>query len=143
MTNCYFISNQEDLEVGDHKYVVGESSVAEMCNFFCKSLVRGHSPSLECDMEKGKCTYDPIIHKRRHQTCKYGPNKEVDKDEIWHEAYWEYINFEDPCVELDKEQFNKCPYYCSYEKHKDDKDTKYCELDIWHQKISSLEKIKK
>jgi uncharacterized protein YegL len=144
MTNCFFISNQEDLDVGDHQYVVGESAKAEMCDMFCRKLGRGHIHIIECDSESNNCQYDKNIHKKRHETTKYGPDENVPKDEILHDAYWEHINFEDPSGEADKEKYGNCPFYCSSEIHKENCDERiFCEQPIWHDKLTDLNQINK
>ena len=147
MNNCYFICNQEDFDVGDHKYKVGEQSVAEFCNMFCSTLGRGHIHVVECP---GSCANNFSVEHdyRRHETCKYGPNEEVPKDEIQHEAYWELINFEDPCTGEQSETFGKCPFYCSAASHQEEKsrDGKinryHCKLDLWHKPVLDLSETK-
>ena len=137
MTKCYFICNQEDFNVGDHKYTIGEKAVAEFCHMFCNSLGRGHIHVIECP---GKCEdqFDIENDHRRHQLCVYGPDTEVPKDEIWHSAYWDSIGFQDPCTGTEIEIFQKCPYYCSAPNHVADNSDEtedfrsYCLLDLWH-----------
>ena len=143
MTKCHFICNQEDFNVGEHKYVVGEQAVAEFCHLFCNSLGRGHVHVLECP---GQCQdyFEAEHDHRRHETCKYGPNEDVPKDEIWHSAYWEHIGFQDPCTGAELEVFEKCPFYCSSTSHLTDKPNEvedlrsYCLLDLWHKPVTSL-----
>ena len=137
MTKCYFICNQEDFNVGDHKYTIGEEAVAEFCHMFCNSLGRGHIHVIECP---GKCEdqFDIENDHRRHQSCVYGPDKELPKDEIWHSAYWTSIGFQDPCTGTEIEVFEKCPFYCSAPNHVADNSDEtedfrsYCLLDLWH-----------
>ena len=143
MTKCYFICNREDFDVGEHKYKVGEQSVAEFCHLFCNSLGRGHIHVVECP---GDCEdeFTMELDHRRHETCKYGPNEEVPKDEIQHAAYWELIGFEDPCTGENAETFEKCPFYCSAISHEEEKtsegdDKRYhCELELWHKPTVKL-----
>ena len=143
MTKCHFICNQEDFNVGEHQYVVGEQAVAEFCHLFCNSLGRGHIHVLECH---GNCEehFDIDQDHRRHQSCKYGPDENIPKDEIWHSAYWEHIGFQDPCTGAELEIFEKCPFYCSSTSHLTDKPDEaedlrsYCLLDLWHKPVTSL-----
>ena len=143
MTKCYFICNREDFDVGDHKYKVGEQSVAEFCHMFCSSLGRGHIHVIECP---GNCKDEFSVEHdhRRHETCPYGPNEDVPKDEIQHGAYWELIGFEDPCTGETSETFGKCPFYCSAVSHEEEKTNEgqgilyHCELDLWHKPVAKL-----
>ena len=142
MKNCYFICNQEDFDVGAHKYKVGEKAVAEFCHVFCQSLGRGHIHVIECPGDdclnlstvRGSC--------RRHATCIYGPNAYEPKDEIWHCNYWKSIGFEDPCSAEQRETFNKCPFYCATPVHRERQDEKqYCMLNLWHDPVRRLSDI--
>ena len=146
MTKCHFICNQEDFNVGEHKYVVGEQAVAEFCHLFCNSLGRGHVHVLECP---GQCQdhFDVEHDQRRHETCKYGPDEDVPKDEIWHSAYWAHIGFQDPCTGTEIEIFEKCPYYCSAPNHVAENPDEvedlrsYCLLDLWHAPVKDLAEV--
>jgi hypothetical protein len=134
MENCHLVSDQKNIDIGDHKYVVGESSAAEMCHIFCKRLGRGHIHLVKCGKTKGDCVNE-VEGQRVHESKKYGPDFEVSKDELSHDAYWEMINFEDPCTEGDRELFRKCMYYCGADEHsKGVEDRNYCQLDMWHPK---------
>ena len=143
MTKCYFICNREDFDVGDHKYKVGEQSVAEFCHLFCNSLGRGHIHVVECP---GYCEgeFSAEHDHRRHETCKYGPNMDVPKDEIHHKAFWELIGFEDPCTGENADTFEKCPFYCSAISHEEEKTHEgevkryHCQLDLWHKPVVKL-----
>ena len=143
MTKCNFICNREDFDVGDHKYKVGEQSVAEFCHLFCSSLGRGHIHVIECP---GNCQdeFSEEHDYRRHETCKYGPNEEVPKDEIQHGAYWDLIGFEDPCTSETSETFGKCPFYCSAASHEEETTSEgdikryHCELNLWHKPVEKL-----
>ena len=42
----------KDIDVGQHKYTIGESSVVEYCDQFCKSLGRGHIHIIKCGKDK-------------------------------------------------------------------------------------------
>ena len=146
MTKCYFICNQEDFNVGDHKYTMGERAVAEFCHMFCNSLGRGHIHVIECP---GNCEdqFDIENDHRRHQSCVYGPDKEVPKDEIWHSAYWNSIGFQDPCTGGEIEMFEKCPYYCSAnheaENSSETEDFRsYCLLDLWHAPVNDAKQVR-
>jgi uncharacterized protein YegL len=142
MDNCYFVANQDDIDIGDHKYVVGEPSVAEMCHMFCKKLGRGHIHVLPCGKTKEACTPQDSEHKR-HQKIEYGPDPENSKDEVHHDEYWKIINFEDPCQVIDIDDFKKCPFYCGSTEHNKDAEKRFCQLDLWHEKVQNLAQINK
>eukprot|EP01118_Nematostelium_gracile_P009497 TRINITY_DN3211_c0_g1_i3.p1 TRINITY_DN3211_c0_g1~~TRINITY_DN3211_c0_g1_i3.p1 ORF type:complete len:578 (+),score=46.23 TRINITY_DN3211_c0_g1_i3:546-2279(+) len=130
MRNTYFISDTENIDIGEKKYVAGESGSAEMCNIFCSSRGRGHIHILPCDSaDENVCTYAKSDG-RRHQTKPYGPNEHLEKDELTHETYWKTIGFEDPCLKEEKLSFQLCPAQCNGE-HEDD-EVKYCMLELWH-----------
>jgi uncharacterized protein YegL len=131
MENCRLVSDQRDVDIGGHKYVVGESSAAEMCHLFCKRLGRGHVHLVKCGHTKVNCP-NVVEGQRVHQTKPYGPDFEATKDEVSHEAYWDTVGFEDPCDEGDKELFGKCSYFCASSDHGSNR--QYCQLDLWHSK---------
>ena len=139
MRKCFFVANQDNIEVGNHKYKVGEQAVAEMCHIFCNTLGRGHSHIVECDSEDPKsCMYSAKEDGRRHETMRYQPNPDIPKDELTHDSYWASIGFEDPCQDLDVEEFEKCPAFCTAETHEDDEETSFCEMPMWHDPVNSL-----
>eukprot|EP01119_Soliformovum_irregulare_P015879 TRINITY_DN4538_c0_g1_i3.p1 TRINITY_DN4538_c0_g1~~TRINITY_DN4538_c0_g1_i3.p1 ORF type:complete len:2418 (+),score=551.37 TRINITY_DN4538_c0_g1_i3:532-7785(+) len=135
MRNSYFISDSENIDLGERKYVVGESGSAEMCMMFCKTLGRGHIHITPCDADKeAECTH-AAVDGRRHQTLKYGPDESTLKDELTHEAYWDHIGFEDPSSAEEKALFSKCPYECALT-HEEEKEKSYCQADLWHDPIA-------
>ena len=139
MRKCFFVATEDDIQVGTHKYKVGEPAVAEMCHIFCNTLGRGHIHIVECDSEDPTaCVYSAKDDRRRHESTKYQPNPEVPKDEITHEAYWASIGFQDPCQEIDAEDFEKCPAYCAAEVHEKEDEQTFCEMSIWHNPVKSL-----
>ena len=138
MRKCFFVANQDNIEVGNHKYKVGEQAVAEMCHIFCNTLGRGHSHIVECDSEDpNHCVYSAKEDGRRHQTMRYQPNPDIPKDELTHDSYWALIGFQDPCQDLDVEEFEKCPVSCAAETHEDE-ETSFCEMPMWHDPVKSL-----
>ncbi|XP_075243180.1 uncharacterized protein LOC142337658 [Convolutriloba macropyga] len=137
MRNCFFAANEDDIQVGSHKYKVGEPAVAEMCHVFCKTLGRGHAHIVECNNLPGHCYYTTREDGRRHETAKYHPNPEVPKDEMTHEAYWAMIGFQDPCQDIDVEEFQKCPAVCPSETHVDDQEEVFCDLPVLHNPIKT------
>ncbi|XP_075241109.1 uncharacterized protein LOC142336283 [Convolutriloba macropyga] len=139
MRKCFFIANEDDIQVGSHKYKVGEPAVAEMCHIFCNSLGRGHPHIVECDsLDPTLCAYIAKEDGRRHETTKYHPNPDIPKDEITHDAYWTLIGFQDPCQEVDIEQFQKCSAFCSAEDHEKDDETMFCQMPLWHEPVKSI-----
>ena len=146
MRRCFFIANEDDIQVGSHKYKVGEPAVAEMCHIFCNTMGRGHFHVVECDRNKSiarSCTHNKSTDGRQHQTTTYHPHPNVPKDEMTHDAYWASIGFQDPCNELDVEEFKKCPAYCSAETHGTGKEKVYCEMSLWHDPVRSLTDVSK
>ena len=146
MRRCFFIANEDDIQVGSHKYKVGEPAVAEMCHIFCNTMGRGHFHVVECDGNKSNCrdcTHNKARDGRQHQTTTYHPLPNVPKDEMTHDAYWASIGFQDPCNELDVEEFNKCPAYCSAETHGTGEEKVYCEMSLWHDPVRSLADVSK
>ena len=130
MRRCFFVANEDDIQIGDHKYKVGEPTVAEMCHIFCNTLGRGHIHIVECDSEDPTaCVYSASSDGRRHETTEYQPNPEIPKDEITHEAYWTLIGFQDPCQET--EDFEKCPAFCAVDIHDADEETSFCDLQTY------------
>ena len=88
MEKCHFTAENKDIDIGDHKYVYGESSKAELCHMFCKTLGRGHIHVVNCKKDETKCP-NQVSGKRRHETCQYGPDVNISKDDLVHEAYWD------------------------------------------------------
>lgn len=86
----------QDIDIGGRKYVAGESGRAEMCDMFCRTLGRGHIHISPCDSSPSTCTHAPKDG-RRHETCRYGPDEHVPKDELTHENHWATVGWEDPC----------------------------------------------
>jgi hypothetical protein len=137
MVKCYFVSDQNDIDVGDHKYVTGEYAVAEMCNMFCRTLGRGHVHIVPCGKTDSECNH-PETGKIRHQRVSYGPDPEQTKDEVQHDEFWRLIDFDDPSLKADIDIFDKCPFFCGSEEHNNETEHKYCQLDLWHNKVKDL-----
>ena len=140
MRKCFFIANEDDIQVGSHKYKVGEPAVAEMCHIFCNSLGRGHVHIIECDnWDPRQCAHSAEGDGRRHETTKYHPNPDIPKDEITHHAYWAWTGFRDPCQEVDLDEFQKCPALCSAADHDQEGTSMFCQMPLWHEPVQSID----
>ena len=116
------------------------------CHIFGNTMGRGHFHVVECDGNKSNCrdcTHNKARDGRQHQTTTYHPLPNVPKDEMAHDAYWASIGFQDPCNELDVEEFNKCPAFCSAETHVTGEEKVYCEMSLWHDPVRSLADVSK
>eukprot|EP00899_Mesostigma_viride_P011993 jgi/Mesvir1/20795/Mv07900-RA.2 len=133
MRTCHWVSDRNEIDVGDRKYVSGESGQAEMCNMFCQSMGQGHIHIMTCDAEDpNQCTYSSSDG-RRHETCKYGPDEDIPKDELTHAHYWETIGWHDNCSAAERELFAKCSHRCGAPEHEEGGSLPvFCELDLWH-----------
>ncbi|KAL3699205.1 hypothetical protein R1sor_017227 [Riccia sorocarpa] len=94
------------------------SCVAELCNMHCKAQGRGHVHLLPC---LGGIDNQPaclkIFDGCRHETCQYGPDVDVPKDELTHTAFWEHLRFEDPCSAEERKEFDLCAHRCKSDEH--------------------------
>ncbi|XP_057831411.1 uncharacterized protein LOC131042113 [Cryptomeria japonica] len=139
MRNTRFISEEEDINIGDRKYKWGEKGEAEMCNMFCRKQGRGHIHLVPCPKTSNQryimCTSN-LHDGSRHATVKYGPDIDVPKDEMTHETYWKYVRFVDPCTEEERQEFNRCNHQCKSEEHNGDSgENSYCTEQLWHKPI--------
>ena len=73
-----------------------------MCDMFCRTLKRGHIHITTCDAEGGAMCTHASEDGRRHQSCTYGPDPNVPKDELTHECHWASIGWKDPCFENER-----------------------------------------
>eukprot|EP00899_Mesostigma_viride_P022218 jgi/Mesvir1/3180/Mv16338-RA.1 len=137
MRTCHWVSDHNDIDVGDRKYVRGETGQAEMCNLFCQAMGQGHTHIMECDADDpNKCTHS-ARDGRRHETCKYGPDEHIPKDELTHAHYWETIGWHDNCSAAEREVFAKCSHRCGAQEHDEPgKQPSFCELELWHDPAS-------
>ena len=119
MRSKRFSSEAEEIDLGSRKYVWGESGVAEMCNLHCKARGRGHVHLIECEGGKrgGTCIAAGVVQGGRHETMQYGPDYDVAKDELTHDAYWRHMNFKDPCTEEERVEFALCGHFCPDNSH--------------------------
>jgi uncharacterized protein YegL len=132
MRNTQFVAESSDIDIGERRYVAGESGTAEMCDMFCRKLGRGHIHIALCDALAGvPCTH-AAADGRRHETCRYHPDTSVPKDELTHSLHWRNIGFEDPCSAEERDQFGRCGHYCPHPDHPKDEPKKHCELALWH-----------
>eukprot|EP00899_Mesostigma_viride_P022516 jgi/Mesvir1/3449/Mv11943-RA.1 len=129
-----WVPDHDGLDVGDRKYVTGESGQAEMCNLGCQSLGRGHIHILPCDADDpDQCTYS-ACDGRRHETRRYGPDEDLPKDELTHAIYWETIGWHDNCSVAERELFAKCSHRCGAPEHEEGCGPPvFCELELWHE----------
>lgn len=120
MRNVHFASESPEIDILDSKYAWGESGMAEMCQIHCKARGRGHIHLRKCLQNEpfGKCAgewYDEA--EARHERKQCGPDFDGPKDEYTHKAYWELLNFKDPCQEEDIIQFELCNHFCPSKEH--------------------------
>jgi hypothetical protein len=61
---------------------------------------------------------------QRHACSKYddGAGSATEVDELTHEAYWDNINFKDPCTHDQQRVFKKCNAQCGSIIHESQKD---------------------
>ena len=122
---------------GNHVFVAGDSCKPFYCHILCNTRGRGHTHKIACP---GDCEqmFSTAIDHRRHETRKFLPKEEKQRDEVWHKQYWENVLvFEDPCSVAESSQFNKCPFKCKNKSH--DRDNPfYCTSDLWHSQKHTL-----
>ncbi|KAL3698230.1 hypothetical protein R1sor_012306 [Riccia sorocarpa] len=147
-----FVAESEDIDILDRKYKWGESGIAEMCNMYCKAQGRGHVHLIPCP--KGvdaKLACGGVFDGCRHETCLYGPDFDVPKDEITHTAYWKYQRFEDPCSAEDRKEFDLCNHQCVSEEHVPPTSSNtsaataanhasFCTESLWHNPVARGDK---
>eukprot|EP00899_Mesostigma_viride_P017244 jgi/Mesvir1/25520/Mv01770-RA.1 len=133
MRTCRWVSDRDDIDVGERKYVRGESGHAEMCNMLCQAMGQGHIHVMTCDADDPKqCTHSSRDG-RRHETCRYGPDEDVPKDELTHAHYWETIGWHDSCSAAEREVFAKCSHQCDPRQHEEEGALpSFCVLGLWH-----------
>lgn len=74
----------------------------------------------------------------RHETCKYGPDVDIPKDELTHAAFWKHLRFQDPCSEEDGRLFALCNHRCRSSEHSvasgatSSQKASYCVEPLWH-----------
>jgi hypothetical protein len=151
MRHTNFVSNEENVDVGNHKYVRSESGIAELCkhvsfwsrdvcSFFCLRCGRGHLHLSHCnDMEHcGNRLNDSIRHAPK------GFYNNDDLDEVKHDYYWKQLGFRDPQSEDPEvlEQFHQCPCECGSDAHAPKEGERhepvYCVGKLWHQAYATL-----
>ncbi|EFJ31667.1 hypothetical protein SELMODRAFT_408444 [Selaginella moellendorffii] len=144
MTDKFFASETEEVDILDRKYSWGESGAAEMCMMHCKARGRGHVHLAVCERNKsvfGVCKAISIPDGARHETKKYGPDFGVAKDELTHAAYWKNMRFKDPCSDEDQRLFALCAHSCASSEHRGDganEQRSYCTEKLWHAPVSSM-----
>uniref|UniRef100_M4BB84 VWFA domain-containing protein n=1 Tax=Hyaloperonospora arabidopsidis (strain Emoy2) TaxID=559515 RepID=M4BB84_HYAAE len=141
MRSTYFLAKDTDIEVREHKYKVGESGTAEMCNLFSAKMGRGHVHYLSCEGSAGeRCVYaggDASIvsqDQRRHCTDTLYPVPERAMEELLHSKFWSTIGWADPCNDNERALFAMCRFQCDAPEHEEEgKLPSYCVLEAWHQ----------
>ncbi|ETN99671.1 hypothetical protein RFI_37799, partial [Reticulomyxa filosa] len=120
-------TEKEVIEDTVRVYTTGDTAEAELCDFFCEKMGRGHFHLIKCNHLGESCD---IVHTqnnesfylRRHaspEEC--GGRKDLDK--VTHEYYWKkWLKFEDPCQPLLQKQFERCNHYCPHPDHEKTKD---------------------
>ncbi|CAK4684940.1 unnamed protein product [Aphanomyces euteiches] len=98
MKNTYFVSDSQEVDVGERKYTAGEQGVAEMCPFFCSKMGRGHIHFMPCQHKADPCIYT-ASDGRKHCKLKLKPNPTMPMDEVLHATYWNTLGWEDPSVQ--------------------------------------------
>ena len=146
MRLTHVVAAEDVFVVEKRRYGQGDSGEAEMCNFHCKSLGRGHIHLMLCEdnaSSSKECTVSEADGKR-HETEKYGPDEDIAKDELTHDAFWKAIRFQDPCTPEDRDSFRQCPIRCMADEHQqstsDDQPTEsYCTEKLWHAPLSQAD----
>ncbi|ETO01667.1 hypothetical protein RFI_35773, partial [Reticulomyxa filosa] len=127
-------------------YTTGDSAEAEICDFFCEKMGRGHFHLIKCNHPGESCdivdTNNEVFYLRRHanpEEC--GGRKDLDK--VTHKYYWDkWLKFEDPCQPLLRRQFERCNHYCPHPDHEKTKDEcgevkrSYCAERLWHEPVA-------
>lgn len=83
----------------------------------------------------------------KHETCKYGPDVDIPKDELTHAAFWKHLRFKDPCSEEDGRLFALCNHRCRSSEHSvatgsaiasTSSKASYCVEPLWHAAVSKV-----
>ena len=133
MRNTFFLSDNKNVDIGDRKYVAGDTGIAEMCNLYCSKMGRAHVHYLRCEQgDSNKCVHtDPEKDGRRHCNTKLVPKPNEPMDELLCGQFWKTLGWEDPCGSVaERELFGKCAYKCDAPDHNDK--PSYCVLPAWH-----------
>ncbi|ETO23546.1 hypothetical protein RFI_13632 [Reticulomyxa filosa] len=124
-------------------YTTGDTAEAEICDFFCEQMGRGHFHLIKCNHPGESCDIvetknNETYYVRRHASPdECGGRNDVDK--VTHEYYWEkWLKFEDPCKIPSQKQFERCDHFCPHPDHEKSKDEfnevkqSYCKERLWH-----------
>ncbi|ETN98197.1 hypothetical protein RFI_39318 [Reticulomyxa filosa] len=109
-------------------YTTGDTAEAEICDFFCEKMGRGHFHLIKCNRHLNescnimKTTNNETYYIRTHANPdECGGRNDLDK--VTHKYYWEtYLKFEDPCKLPSQKQFERCNHFCSHPSHEQSKD---------------------
>jgi len=133
MRNTFFLSDNKNVDIGERKYVAGDTGIAEMCNLYCSKMGRAHVHYLRCEQgDSNKCVHtDPEKDGRRHCNTNLVPKPNEPMDELLCSQFWKTLGWEDPCGSVaEKELFGKCAYKCDAPDHNEK--PSYCVLPAWH-----------
>lgn len=143
MSRQIFVSSEKSFYVGEREFERGESAITELCDQFCKRLGRGHTHVIVCK-KPSTCT-QPKHNKRILVTEGYN---DLILDEVTHDAYWEEIDFEDPCTSTEQGNFRKCNVVCeratvagAVPSPEDYRSPYYCQLPLWHKPLALGTKV--
>ncbi|ETO00994.1 hypothetical protein RFI_36444, partial [Reticulomyxa filosa] len=124
-------------------YTTGDTAEAEICDFFCEKMGRGHFHLIKCNKHGDEsCDVMETINNETYYLQRHANPDECggrnDLDKVTHEYYWEKcLKFEDPC-KLSQKQFERCDHFCSHSDHEKTKDNcgeankSYCIERLWH-----------
>eukprot|EP01024_Parvocaulis_polyphysoides_P051184 TRINITY_DN5026_c0_g1_i3.p1 TRINITY_DN5026_c0_g1~~TRINITY_DN5026_c0_g1_i3.p1 ORF type:complete len:368 (-),score=33.33 TRINITY_DN5026_c0_g1_i3:89-1192(-) len=90
-------------------------------------------------------TSNNFFNDHRHSKIPYSDGKEViEIDELKHDAYYELINFKDPCTENYQRAFRLCSARCGSQSHETETDKdgmpveQFCCLELWHEPVKTI-----
>eukprot|EP00117_Sycon_ciliatum_P002244 scpid3738/ scgid0752/ len=128
MWKTVMASAQLDFNIGGTEYRRGQRAGDGLrCDMYCEKLGRGHTHLVKC-----VCNTTLSESDRRHcaDNIKFSDDDTVPKDELKHDAYWEYVNFENPTrSNADLASFKLCNWKCASTLHDE---TMWCQLELWH-----------
>ncbi|KAF0689153.1 Aste57867_19425 [Aphanomyces stellatus] len=137
MTETYFVSDGQTVDVAERRYAVGERGVAEMCPFFCSTMGRGHVHFMPCEQPTAETCVYAAADGRTHCRLRLEPHPDQPMDQLLHDAYWTALGWEDPVTSAaEKATFKLCPYRCDASDHAVDAPS-YCVLDAWHAPVNT------
>ncbi|RHZ48992.1 hypothetical protein Glove_535g7 [Diversispora epigaea] len=140
-----FTCEDAEFEFDGHRLNVGDRGDFVLCHKLCEHVGRHRhidyclNPSF-CESAGGGKREGVL----EHMNANISPNPRKKKDYISHRVFWERTNFQDPYSKDDRDNFKKCDYECSDEKHHkvDEYSLKeptksYCTLEIFHSSLNT------